>query len=88
MIPPMQGSSLFQDSSLNRTPTENCCISGSKGPNPISQAFPDRARNLISVVKFLDPEDTPVIRDSPYNFDPMNSPKTCHLGKKIISPNW
>ena len=36
MIPPIQGSSLSQDSSLNRTPRENCYISGYEGPNEIS----------------------------------------------------
>ena len=35
MIPPNQGSSLFQDSSINLTPGENCYISGYKGPNEI-----------------------------------------------------
>ena len=33
MIPPNQGSNLSQDSSLNKTPRENCYILGYKGSN-------------------------------------------------------
>ena len=88
MIPPNQGSSLSQDSSLNRTPTENCYISGYEGPNENFQDVPDRARTVISVVKVLDPEGQKVIRGSPYKFVMLNSPERSHLGKNIISTNW
>ena len=88
MIPPNQGFNLFQDSSPNRTPGENCYISGHKGPNEIYQDVPEITQNLISVVKFLDPEDATVTRGSPYNFTMLNSPETCHLGKTLISSNW
>ena len=40
MIPPSYGSILFQDSSLNKTPGENCHILGYKGPNKIYKDFP------------------------------------------------
>ena len=88
MIPPNQGSSLFQDSSLNRTPKENCYILGYEGPNAISQDVPNRAQNLISLVKVSDLDDETVTRGSPYKFFMMNSPEISHLGKTIISPNW
>ena len=45
------------------------------------------ARNLIYLVKFLDPEDE-TTRGSSYNFAMLNSPETGHLGKKLIRPNW
>ena len=51
MIPPNQGSNLSQDSSLNKTPRENCYISGYKGPNEISLDFLDREQTVIFVVK-------------------------------------
>ena len=35
MIPPSQGSSLSQDSALNKWPRENFYISGYEGPNEI-----------------------------------------------------
>ena len=88
MIPPIQGSSLFQDSSLNRTPGENCYISGYRGPNEIYQDVIEREWTLLSVIEFSDPEDETVTRDSSYNFAVLNSPETGHLGKTIISPNW
>ena len=50
MIPPSQGSILFQDSSLNKTPGGNGYILGYKGPNEIYQDVIERARNLISMV--------------------------------------
>ena len=88
MIPPNQDSNLFQDSSLNRTPRDNCYISGYKAPNEIYQDVLDMEWTLISVVKFLDPKGEIVTRGSPYNFYVLNSPVTGHLGKMIISPNW
>ena len=88
MIPPNQGSNLFQDSSLNRTPGENCYISGYQGPNEISQDVPKMARNVIFGVEVSDPEDETVTHGSPYNFAMLNSPEICHLGKTCISSNW
>ena len=88
MITPSQGSSLFQDSSLNMTPGENCYISGYKGPNEISEDVTEMEHSLIFVVEFLDPEDETVTCGSPYNFAILNSPETGHLGKTLISPNW
>ena len=70
------------------TPGENYYISGYKGPNEISKDVPDRAHILIFVVKVSDPDVATVRRGSLYNFAIMNSPKTGHLGKTIISPNW
>ena len=88
MISPSQGSSLFQDSSLNKTPGENCYIQGYEGPNEISQDVAERERNLISVIKVSDPKAETVTRGSPYNFTMMNIPEIGHLGKTLISPNW
>ena len=45
MITPSQGSSLFQDSSLNKTPGENLYILGYKDPNEIYEDVLERARN-------------------------------------------
>ena len=53
MIPPIQGSSLSQDSTLNKWPRENCYISGYEGPNEISKDVLKRAQNLFYVVKVL-----------------------------------
>ena len=83
-----QGSILFQDSSLNRTPRENFYISGYKGPNKISQDVPDRARTVISVVKVSYPDDEIGTRGSPYKFAMLNNPEISHLGKTLISTNW
>ena len=44
--------------------------------------------NKIYFVKVSDPEDDTVTRGSLYNFAMLNSPKTSHLGKTLISPNW
>ena len=88
MIPPNQGSSLFQDSSLNRTPREKSYILGYEGPNEISQDVPDRARTVLSVVNVLDLEGETVTRGSPYNFAMLNTPETCYLTKMLIRPNW
>ena len=88
MIPPNQGSNLSQDSSLNRTPRENCYISSYEGPNEISQNVPDRAWTVLSVVKVSDPEDETMTRGSLYKFAMLNSPKISHLGKNLINPNW
>ena len=65
MFPPNQGSSLNQDSSLNRKPRENFYISGYKDPNAISQDVLDRGRTLISVVNVLDLDDETGTRSSP-----------------------
>ena len=88
MIPPNQGSSLSLDSSLNRTPRENCYISGYKSPNEISQDVAGRAHTIVSVVRFLDPECEIVTRGSLYKFALLNNPEIPHLGKTLISPNW
>ena len=88
MIPTSQGSNLSQDSSLNRTPRENCYISGYEGPNEIYEDVPERAQTLLFVVKVSDPEDETVTHGSLYNFVVRNSPVTGHLGKMIISLNW
>ena len=88
MIPPIQGSILFQDSSLNMTPRENCNISGYKDPNEILQDFLDRAWILIFVVNNLDPEGETVTHGSPYKFAMLNTPELSHRGNTIISPNW
>ena len=88
MIPPNQGSSLSQDSSLNMTPGENCYISGYRGPNVIYQYVIERAQTLRSVVEFLDAKDETMTCVNPYNLPMLNNPETGYLGKMIISPNW
>ena len=88
MFPPNKGSSLFQDSSLNRTPRENCNISGYKDPNEFLQDFPDRERTFLSLVKGSDPDDETWTRRSPYKFAILNSPEIIHLGKTLIIPSW
>ena len=88
MIPPNQGPSLSQDSSLNRTPRENCYISRYKGPNQILQDVLDRAWNLISMVKISNPIDETVTHDSLYKYAMRNNFEKSHLGKILISPNW
>ena len=88
MISPNQGSSLFQDSSLNKTPRENCYISGYEGPNEISQDVPDREGNLIFVVNVLDPNNEIGTHGSLYKFTMLNGPEIRQLGKSIITPNW
>ena len=88
MIPPSKGSSLFQNSSLNKTPRENCYSLGYRGPNGIPEDVPERAWTLHSVVRISEPEDEPVTRDIPYNFTILNSPVTGHLGKMIIKHKW
>ena len=55
MIPPNQGSSLSLNSSLNRTPRENCYISGYERPNEIDQDVTYRAQTVLYLVKVLDP---------------------------------
>ena len=62
MIPLNQGSNLSLDSSLNKTPRENCYISGYEGPNEISQDVTDRTWTVLFVVKFSDPEGETVTR--------------------------
>ena len=88
MIPPNQGSSLFQDSSLNRTPRQNCYISSHEGPNEISQDVPKIVETVTSVVKVSDPDDETVTHGSPYKFAMLNNPKIRHLGKTLIGPYW
>ena len=88
MLPPNQGSSLFQDSSLNMTPRENCNISRYKGLNKISEDVSKMEWNLIYLIQVLDPKDETVTRGSPYNFAMLNNPEKGHLGKTLISPNW
>ena len=88
MIPPSQDSNLFHDSSLNRTPRENCYILGYKLPNEISKDVPNREQTVISMVKFSDPEGQTVTHGSLYKFTVLNSTEISHLGKTLISPNW
>ena len=88
MIPPNQGSSLFQDSSLNRTPRENFYISIYEDLNEFFKDFLDMGWNLIYVVKVSDPDDETRIGGSPYKFDMRNNPKISHLGKTLIITNW
>ena len=88
MLPPSYGSIIFQDSSLNRTPGENCYISRYKIPNEIYEDVPERERMVISVVEFSNPEDETVTCGSLYNFTVLNSSEKGYLGKTIISPNW
>ena len=73
MIPPNQGSSLSQDSSLNRTPRENCYISGYEDPNEISQDVPDREHNVLSMINFSYPEGETMTHGSLYNFVMLNN---------------
>ena len=67
MFPPNQGSTLFHDSSLNRTPRENFYISGYEGPNEFFQDVLDRERTIISVVKVSYPDDEIETCGHPYN---------------------
>ena len=88
MIPPNQGSILFKDSTLNRTPWENSYISGYKGPNEIFQDVQYRAWNLVSMVNVSDFGGETVRRGSLYKFAMLKSPEISHLGKTLISPKW
>ena len=88
MVPPIQGSSLSQDSTLNRTPRENFYISRYEGPNEISQDFTDMAHSLFYVVKVSYTEGETVTRESPYKFSILNSPEISHLEKICISTDW
>ena len=88
MIPPNQGSNLSLDSSLNKTPRENCYSSGYKGPNEIFQDVPERSRTILYVVKIVDPKFETVTCVSPYKFTLLDSLEMSHLGKTCISPNW
>ena len=87
MIPLIQGSNLSQDLFLNMIPWDNCYISGYEGPNEIYKDIPERQRTMLSMVNVLYPKDETVTCGSLYNFTMMNSPKTGHLGKMLISPN-
>ena len=80
VIPPNQGSNPFQDSCLNRTPRENCYISGYKVPNG--------AWTVMYLVKILDLDDETGTRGILYKFAMLNNPKISHLGKFRISPTW
>ena len=88
MIPPNQGSSLSQDSSLNRTPRKNFFISGYEGSNEILKDVLDMEWTIIFVLKFSNPEDETLTHGIPYKFAMLNSPKISHLGKNLIRPNW
>ena len=88
MIPPNHGSSLSQDSSLNRTPRDNFYISGYEGTNEILQDVPYREWTIISMVKYLDPDDEIGTCGILYKFAMMNSSEISHLGKTLIRPNW
>ena len=88
MIPPNQGSNLSLDSSLKRTPRENCYISGYKGPNKILQVVPYREQTIIYVVNVSDPKGETVTGGSLYKFSIVKSPEISHLGKTLISTNW
>ena len=88
MIPPNQVSNLFQDSSLNMTPMENFYIYGYKGEHEFLQDVPNRAWNLLSMVKFLDPDDETVRCEILYKFTMLNILESSHLGKTLICPNW
>ena len=85
MIPPNQGSILFQDSSLNRKPRENCNISGYKAPNEILQDVPNSAWTVLFLVNVSDPKGEKLTRVSPYKFAMLNSFEISHLGKTHIS---
>ena len=88
MIPPNQGSSLSQDSALNRTPRENCYISGYKGLNEIFQDVPYRAHTILFVIKFSHLKGETLTHGILYKFSILNSSEISHLGKTRISPNW
>ena len=88
MISPSQGSSLFQKSSINRSPGEICNILGYRGPNGILEDVPEREQTLISLIRISVSEDELVTRGIPYNVAVLNSPVTGHLGKRIINPKW
>ena len=88
MIPPNQGSSLFQDLSPNRTPRENRYISGYEGPNKIFQDVPNMVQIVPSMVNISDPEGETVTCGSLYKFAMLNIPEIRHLQETLISPNW
>ena len=88
MIPPSYGSSLFQNSSLNRTLGETRYSLGYLGPNWIPEDVTEKSWTVISMVWILDSEYEPVTRGISYNFAVLNSPVTGHLGKRIINPKW
>ena len=81
MIPPIQGSSLFQNSSLNRKLGEICYRLVYRGPNGIPKAVIEREQTVLSLFQILDLEYEIVRRGSSYNFVVWNSPVTGHLGK-------
>ena len=81
MISPNQGSILSHDSSLKWAPWDNYYILGYEGPNENLKEVPDRAWNLISVVKFSYLEGEMVTHGSLYKFAMMNILETSHLGK-------
>ena len=67
---------------------ENCYISVYEGPNEISQDFPNREWNLVSVVKFSDLEGETMTLGSSYKFAMLKSPEISNLGKICISTDW
>ena len=42
----------------------------------------------LSQCEVSDSEGETMTRGSPYNFAMLNNPKTSHLGKTLLSPNW
>ena len=70
------------------TPWDNFHILGYRGPNGTPKDIPERAQNVILVVRILDSEDELVTHGMTYNFTVLNNPVTGHLGKMIINPNW
>ena len=74
MIPSNQGSILFQDSSLNRTPRENYCILGFDGSNENFKDVPNREHTVHSMVKVSEHDDETKTHGRMYTFAMRNSP--------------
>ena len=74
MIFPSKDSSLFQDSSLNKTLGENCDIASYKDPNEVLQDLLDREQTVLSMVKVLDHDDEMGTLGILYKFAMLNSP--------------
>ena len=75
------------EQSHNRSPGDNCYISGYEGPNEIYEDVPERVRTLIFVGQVSNPEYETMTCGNPYNFSMLNSLEIGHLGKMLISPN-
>ena len=86
MIPPNQGSNLFQNTIINMTPRDNLYISVWEDPNETYQDCADREGTIVFGVIFSYPECETVTRGIMYRFAMLNSPQTSHLGKLSISP--